>query len=119
VVAASAVGLLTGFFGVGGGFVVVPVLVLVFGYDAATAIGTSLLVIAVNSAVALVARLGGGPVAFDLPLLAGFLAAAVAGALLGRRYAARLDARALSIAFSALLIVLSLYMSVHSLSVLG
>ena len=56
--AASAVGLLTGFFGVGGGFIVVPTLVLVLGFKIADAVGTSLFVIAINSAAALVARIG-------------------------------------------------------------
>ena len=114
-VAATAVGLLTGFFGVGGGFVVVPVLVLVFGYDTATAIGTSLLVIAVNSAAALATRLGDGRVGLDAPLITAFLAAAITGTLLGRRYAARLDPRLLGVAFSGLLVVLALYISTRSI----
>ncbi len=59
VAAATAVGLLTGFFGVGGGFVIVPALVLALGFDMPVAVGTSLLVIAINSAAALLARLGG------------------------------------------------------------
>src|SRR5665811_984772 len=48
VAVASAVGLLTGFFGVGGGFVVVPALVLALGFSMPVAVGTSLLVIAIN-----------------------------------------------------------------------
>jgi hypothetical protein len=44
-----AVGLLTGFFGVGGGFVVVPALVLALGFTMPVAVGTSLLVTAVRS----------------------------------------------------------------------
>jgi uncharacterized membrane protein YfcA len=56
--AATGVGLITGFFGVGGGFVVVPALVLALGFDMPTAAGTSLVVITVNSAVALAARAG-------------------------------------------------------------
>ena len=118
-VAATAVGLLTGFFGVGGGFVVVPVLVLVFGYETATAIGTSLLVIAVNSAAALAARLVDARVALDPPLLLVFLATAIAGTVLGRRYAARLDPRVLGVAFSGLLIVLALYISTRSIIALA
>ena len=51
------VGFITGFFGVGGGFVVVPALVLALGFDMAEAVGTSLLVIAINSAVALATRI--------------------------------------------------------------
>ncbi|HET7326853.1 MAG TPA: sulfite exporter TauE/SafE family protein, partial [Nocardioidaceae bacterium] len=58
-VAATVVGLLTGFFGVGGGFVLVPALVLALGFSMPTAVGTSLLVIAINSATALAFRAGG------------------------------------------------------------
>jgi hypothetical protein len=67
--AATGVGLLTGFFGVGGGFVVVPALVLVLGLDMPAAVGTSLLVISINSAAALAARLG-GHVRLDWPVTA-------------------------------------------------
>ena len=43
VIAATIVGLVTGFFGVGGGFVIVPALVLALGFDMPAAVGTSLL----------------------------------------------------------------------------
>ena len=55
-VAATVTGLLTGFLGVGGGFLVVPALVLSLGLEVAEAAGTSLVVIVATSAVALVAR---------------------------------------------------------------
>jgi len=71
VITASAVGLLTGFFGVGGGFAVVPALVLVLGFTMPVAVGTSLLVIAINSASALVSRVGHG-VDLDWTLLSVF-----------------------------------------------
>ncbi|WP_460706537.1 TSUP family transporter [Luteococcus sediminum] len=58
--AATAVGLLTGFFGIGGGFVVVPALTHVVGLSMSQAVGTSLLVIAINSAVALAGRAAHG-----------------------------------------------------------
>jgi len=85
IAAATGVGLLTGFFGVGGGFVIVPALVLLLGFDMPAAVGTSLLVIAINSAAALAARLG-GPVSLDWALLAVFtvLLIAVAGYSLAR-----------------------------------
>jgi Sulfite exporter TauE/SafE len=60
VVTASAVGLLTGFFDVGGGFVVVPALVLALGFTMPVAVGTSLLVVAINSSTALLSRIGNG-----------------------------------------------------------
>lgn len=54
------VGVLTGFFGVGGGFLIVPALVLVLGLPMRLAVGTSLVVIAINAAAGIVAHLGSG-----------------------------------------------------------
>jgi uncharacterized membrane protein YfcA len=106
--AATAVGLLTGFFGVGGGFVIVPALVLALGFDMPAAVGTSLLVIAINSAAALAARLG-SHVHLDWPLLAAFTLAALAGTLAGNRIASRVDAARLTVAFTMLLIAVAVY----------
>ena len=58
--AGVAVGVLTGFFGVGGGFLLVPLLVLAFGLSMRAAVGTSLLAIALSSSVALAAHLASG-----------------------------------------------------------
>ena len=52
----TAVGLLTGFFGIGGGFVIVPALVLALGFTMPEAVGTSLLVITIDAVVALGSR---------------------------------------------------------------
>lgn len=60
--AGTVVGLLTGFFGVGGGFVIVPALVLALRFSMPEAVGTSLLVITINSAVALTTRLQSGSI---------------------------------------------------------
>jgi len=105
-----AVGLLTGFFGVGGGFVIVPALVLALSFDMPAAVGTSLVVIAINSAAALAARLG-GQVSLDWPLLAVFTAAALAG----NRVASRADASRLTTAFTVLLIAVAAYSLARSL----
>ena len=51
-------GFLTGLLGVGGGFLVVPALVVVLGMPITLAIGTSLLIIVLNAASSMVARLG-------------------------------------------------------------
>ena len=115
---ATAVGLLTGFFGVGGGFALVPALVLVLGYPMPVAVGTSLLVIAVNSATALAARVGIGVGHPDWALIAGFTAAAMAGSLLGGRVTARVNPQNLTRAFAALLIVVALYTAARSLPTL-
>jgi uncharacterized membrane protein YfcA len=114
VAAASVVGLLTGFFGVGGGFVIVPALVLALGFDMPVAVGTSLLVIAVNSAAALAARLGGHP-HLDWPLLAMFSGGAVVGSFAGNRVASKVDPARLTVAFTVLLVGVAGYTAVRSL----
>jgi hypothetical protein len=106
--AATGVGLLTGFFGVGGGFVIVPALVLALGFEMPIAVGTSLLVISVNSAAALAARLGAN-VHLDWPLIGMFTLAALAGTLGGNRVASRVSAAKLTAAFTVLLIVVAAY----------
>ncbi|MGN6302036.1 MAG: sulfite exporter TauE/SafE family protein [Angustibacter sp.] len=113
VVTATAVGLLTGFFGVGGGFAVVPALVLSLGFSMPVAVGTSLLVITVNSASALAARLGSG-IELDWTLLVTFTAAAIAGSLLGGRVASRVRPVTLTRAFTVLLALVAVYTAVRS-----
>lgn len=81
--AGAAVGGFTGFLGVGGGFLVVPALVAFTGLDMREAVGTSLLVIAINSIAGLLGHLGGERL--DLRLAALFTALAIAGALVGER----------------------------------
>ncbi|MEB3362164.1 MAG: sulfite exporter TauE/SafE family protein [Synechococcaceae cyanobacterium] len=96
------VGLLTGIAGVGGGFAIVPALVLLAGLTMPLASGTSLLLIAVNAAVAF-AALGHWPAA-SLPLLLPLLLGGALGALIGQRLASQLPDRRLRQGFAALLI---------------
>jgi hypothetical protein len=112
-ITASAVGLITGFFGVGGGFVVVPALVLALGFTMPVAVGTSLLVIAINSASALVARAGHG-VQLDWPLIGVFTLAAILGSLAGGRLATRVRPERLTAAFTVLLVAVALYTAARS-----
>ncbi len=101
VIAASMVGFLTGFFGVGGGFVAVPALVLALGFDMPTAVGTSLLVIVINTGGALAARAEDLPT-LNWPLLAIFAGAAMAGSIGGQRITTWVRPRTLSISFALL-----------------
>jgi uncharacterized membrane protein YfcA len=96
------VGLLTGIAGVGGGFAIVPALVLLAGLPMALASGTSLLLIATNALVAL-AALGHWPAA-ELPLMLPLLAGGLVGAIAGQRLAPHLGERRLRQGFSALLL---------------
>jgi uncharacterized membrane protein YfcA len=113
VAAATVVGLLTGFFGVGGGFIVVPALVLSLGFAMPEAVGTSLLVIAVNTAAALLARLG-THAHVHWSLVAVFLGAAVAGSLAGNRVASVVRPGRLALAFTFLLVAVAIYTGARS-----
>ena len=86
----AAVGFLTGLFGVGGGFLIVPALVLLLGLPMTMAVGTSLVVVTVNSAAGFAAHAGGAHI--DYWLAAAFTAAAVTGSVAAARVAGRLPA---------------------------
>jgi uncharacterized membrane protein YfcA len=96
------VGLLTGIAGVGGGFAIVPALVLLAGLPMQLASGTSLLLIALNSLVALIA-LGHWPAA-HLPLMVPLLVGGAIGALVGQRLTPHLRERQLRRGFAVLLV---------------
>jgi len=111
------VGLLTGFLGVGGGFVIVPALVLALGLAMPVAVGTSLVVIALNSGVSLLAR--AGTAHFDWAVIVPFTLGAVAASLAGRPLAARLSPRTASLSFAGLLALVAAYILLQSTGVLG
>lgn len=102
-VAGLVVGFLTGFLGVGGGFIIVPALVAALGLPMSWAVGTSLFIMALNSGVSLLPRISTGH--FDWALIVPFTVTAVLGSLLGKSIADRLPATALTRAFAGLLIV--------------
>jgi uncharacterized membrane protein YfcA len=83
------------------------------------AVGTSLLVIAVNSASALTARITSGVGSLDWALIGTFALAAVIGSLFGGRLTARTDPRLLTRAFAILLVLVALYTGGRSLGILG
>jgi uncharacterized membrane protein YfcA len=113
VCAGSAVGFLTGLFGVGGGFVIIPALTLLLDFTMPAAIGTSLLVVALNSVVAFAARAGAVPI--DRPLAAAFTGMAVVGSMIGAALAGRNDAqRSLSV-FASCLVVLAIFTATTAL----
>jgi uncharacterized membrane protein YfcA len=105
-------GVLTGFFGVGGGFVIVPALVLLLGLPITLAVGTSLAVIALTSASALAAHLASGRI--DWGIATAFAAAAIAGALFGRRLGGRLDQPRLTTLFALLLVGIAVLLVIEN-----
>lgn len=112
VLAGSLVGLLTGLFGVGGGFVIVPMLVLALGFSMPDAAGTSLVVIIINSVVALLTRLQAGSVEWSVVIP--FVVASLAGVVVGSAMAGRRDPRQLQRWFVGLLAVVAVYTAVRS-----
>lgn len=116
-VTATVVGLLTGFLGVGGGFLVVPALLLGLGVPMRYAAGTSLLVISMTSAAALAVRAGAG-LQPDWWLVLMLTTAAAGGAYAGARLASHIDTRRLTGAFTALVLAVALYTASQALPAL-
>src|SRR5215208_386485 len=106
-VVGAGVGILTGLVGVGGGFLIVPALVLLAKLPMKQAVGTSLLVIAANSFSGFVGYLG--TVEFQWGLLAIFAALAVAGSFAGGRLVRYIPQRILSKSFAAFLVLMGLF----------
>jgi uncharacterized membrane protein YfcA len=104
---AMGVGLLTGLVGIGGGFLVVPALVLLGRVPMKKAVGTSLLVIAMNSAAGFAGYLGTVQVPWGF--MAGFTAVAIAGILGGTALVRFVSPRALKQAFAVFLLVMGTF----------
>jgi uncharacterized membrane protein YfcA len=102
------VGFLTGFLGVGGGFLVVPALVLFAGLPMRLAVGTSLLVIAINSAAGFVGHLGEGEL--QLSKTVAFTVAAVAGTFVGEHFTRRVPAARLRRMFAYFVILVAIFL---------
>lgn len=113
VLAAAVTGLLTGFFGVGGGFAVVPALVLGLRLDMRRAVGTSLFVIVLNSITGLAGRTG-ELASVPWALVVAFAAASMVGGLVGARVSRHAPADRLSLAFGVLLAVVAVLTAVQA-----
>ncbi|MEO3939405.1 sulfite exporter TauE/SafE family protein [Dermatophilaceae bacterium Soc4.6] len=112
VITALVVGFLTGFLGVGGGFLIVPALVLAMGFTMPVAVGTSLVVISITSLGAFIERLGSGAVPWAV--VVPFTLAAIAGSLAGKRVADRISGTSLTRAFAALLVAVAGYVAIRA-----
>ncbi len=117
-ITATSVGLLMGFFGVGGGFLVVPALTLALAMPIEHAAGTSLVVIAVTSMAALAARQAAG-LSFDWDVVLVLTTAAAIGGVVGAVLADRVAARRLSSAFTIVVVGVGVYTAVQALPALA
>ena len=111
----ASVGLLSGIVGVGGGFLIVPALVLLAGVPMAAAVGTSLAVIALNSAAGFIRSVGvleAGGLSLDYTVLGTVAAVGVFGSYAGQRLGRRLPQAALRRTFGVFLVLMGLFIAV-------
>jgi len=105
------VGLLTGVLGVGGGFLIVPALVMFVGLPMQVAVGTSLVIIALNSFAGLLGHLGG---TMDYFLIVVFSMAGLAGTFVGSRLNKKLPAQNVQKLFAWFVIALAIFLLVDN-----
>jgi len=104
----AGVGVLTGVLGVGGGFLIVPALVMLVGLPVPMAVGTSLVVIAMNSLAGFLGHAERGP--FDFILILIFTLAGLAGTFAGAKLSSQISASKLQKMFAGFVIALALFL---------
>jgi uncharacterized protein len=111
-----ATGTMSGFFGIGGGFLIVPALMLATGMSILNAVSSSLVAVTAFGLTTAASYAWSGLISWGLAGL--FIAGGIAGGLFGTRFARLLSARrgALNIVFAAVIIAVALYMLVRTLS---
>lgn len=104
----AIVGALTGLVGAGGGFLIIPALVLLAKIPMKMAVGTSLVIIAVKSLIGFIGDLSVA-MEFDVTILIGFSAFAIAGIFLGSYLSKFISSRKLKPAFGWFVLIMSVY----------
>lgn len=102
------VGVVTGFVGAGGGFLIVPALALLVGLDMKRAVGTSLVVIAVNSLIGFTGALSAG-MQVNYPILAGVTSASLVGMFVGSKLVAKVSGEKLKPAFGWFVLIMGTF----------
>jgi uncharacterized membrane protein YfcA len=110
----TIVGILTGLVGAGGGFLIIPALVLLARMPMKLAVGTSLFIIAVKSLIGFIGDLQGNQV-IDWKLLGGFTAFAVAGIFIGILLSKKIPGSKLKKAFGWFVLVMGIYIIIKEL----
>jgi len=111
----TGVGVLSGLVGVGGGFLIVPALVLLAGVPMVDAVGTSLAIIALNAFTGFAKYLGvleHEGLALDWPVLAGIAVVGIVGSFLGHRLGRRLPQATLRRGFGLFLVAMGIFIAI-------
>jgi uncharacterized membrane protein YfcA len=104
----AGVGLMTGVLGIGGGFLIVPALVMLVGLPIQMAVGTSLVIIAMNSLAGFLGHAGDGSINVSLTII--FIATGLVGTFAGARLSRRLPTQKLQIVFAWFVIALAFFL---------
>jgi uncharacterized membrane protein YfcA len=107
------IGAMTGFFGVGGGCLIVPALAIFLALSMRLAVGTSLAIITASSLLGLAAHLVTGR-GLDVPVTAAMTAACIAGALIGAAVVGRVPQRKLARGFAGLVAAVAAYLLISA-----
>jgi hypothetical protein len=109
----ALVGILTGLVGAGGGFLIIPALVMLSKLPMKQAVGTSLLIIAAKSLIGFTGDLGNRTM--DWTLLLTVTALAIAGIFIGDKLSKRIDGNKLKTGFGWFILVMGLYIIAQQL----
>lgn len=108
------VGIVTGFLGAGGGFLIIPTLIFFAGLEMKQAVGTSLLIIAINALIGF-----GGDLIIGVPinfqLLFALAALAILGIFIGTELSKRINGNKLKPAFGWFVLIMGLYIIVKEI----
>ncbi|MHA6696590.1 sulfite exporter TauE/SafE family protein [Chryseobacterium sp. A301] len=107
------VGIITGFIGAGGGFLIVPALVMLVGVSMKQAVGTSLFIISVNSLIGFVSSLD--KVHIDWPFLLIFTGLSIVGILVGVAFAKNIESKKLKPLFGWVVLSMGIFIIVKEL----
>ena len=113
-----SVGIITGIVGAGGGFLILPSLILVAGLEVPHAVGTSLTIIAIKSMASLAGDLSAG-LEIDFALVGTLSAAAVPGVLVGKWLSGHMKGSTIRTGFGVGIAIVGTLMGIHQLIVLG
>lgn len=108
-----AIGVITGFLGAGGGFLIIPALILILKLPMKTAIGTSLVIISINSIFGFLFSLKQTPLDWKILLL--FTGLAIVGIYFGSRFAEKIPGKTLKKWFGWFVVIMGVYIIVKEL----
>jgi uncharacterized membrane protein YfcA len=111
----TVVGVLTGLVGAGGGFLIIPALVMLSKLPMKQAVGTSLLIIAAKSLIGFTGDVMENSSQMDWSLLSVVTALAIAGIFIGNRLSKKIDGAALKKGFGWFVLVMGIYIIVKEL----